>query len=273
MKYALVNGIRQEAERQAKGICPGCGNSLIAKCGEKKIKHWAHKGKLVCDVWWENETEWHRNWKGQFPVDWQEIIQVSESGEKHIADVKTHEGWVVEFQHSYLNPEERRARNNFYKKLVWIVDGTRRKRDAKQFAKAFNEGKKLGPQLTEIALSECNILAEWKESPTPIILDFGPNAPLFFTDPNITSDKIYIVPINRTEIVDLLRGERSEDNLTPANYNYEQFINDLSTVIKRHLGIVQVPPPQLVRYNVNQYHRHTGNYFARPKWIGRKRRF
>jgi hypothetical protein len=41
---------------------------------------------------------------------WQEIVHRSDSGEKHIADVKTDHGWVIEFQHSYLNPEERRSR-------------------------------------------------------------------------------------------------------------------------------------------------------------------
>jgi len=56
----------------------------------------------MCDNWWENETQWHRDWKNHFPVEWQEVVQIAEDGEKHIADVKTSEGWVVEFQHSYL---------------------------------------------------------------------------------------------------------------------------------------------------------------------------
>ena len=51
--------------------------------------HWAHRGSRFCDPWWENETEWHRSWKGQFPVNWQEVVHQAETGEKHIADVKT----------------------------------------------------------------------------------------------------------------------------------------------------------------------------------------
>ena len=47
------------------------------------------KGRRFCDPWWENETEWHRAWKDQFPADWQEIVHHAEDGEKHIADVKT----------------------------------------------------------------------------------------------------------------------------------------------------------------------------------------
>lgn len=71
------------------------------------MNHWAHKGKLVCDVWWKNETAQHRAWKNNFPVEWQEIIHFDDStGEKHIADTKTTEVWVLEFQHSPIKLEE-----------------------------------------------------------------------------------------------------------------------------------------------------------------------
>ena len=118
MKFALINGVKTEASKGANGICPYCGSKLVAKCGEIKINHWAHIGNRNCDPWWENETDWHRSWKGKFPNDWQEVIHRSDSGEKHIADIKTESGWVIEFQHSFLNPEERRSRIAFYKKLV-----------------------------------------------------------------------------------------------------------------------------------------------------------
>ena len=58
MKYALVNGIKSEAQKSGNGTCPSCGAELIARCGNVKISHWAHKGKRMCDIWWENETEW-----------------------------------------------------------------------------------------------------------------------------------------------------------------------------------------------------------------------
>jgi competence protein CoiA len=103
-EYALVNGQRQEAQPNLSGECPNCTGPMVAKCGEVRAKHWAHVGKRICDPWWENETEWHRAWKGQFPADWQEIVHPGENGEKHIADVKTDQGWVLEFQHSHLDP-------------------------------------------------------------------------------------------------------------------------------------------------------------------------
>ena len=139
MKFAIVDGNKAEATKGAKGFCRSCGSKLVAKCGEVYVNHWAHKGKRNCDPWWENETDWHRSWKGKFPIDWQEVIQIAENGEKHIADVKTESDWVLEIQHSYLKPEERRARNAFYPKLVWVVGGTRRKTDVPQFDKAIKE--------------------------------------------------------------------------------------------------------------------------------------
>ncbi|HVY53955.1 MAG TPA: hypothetical protein VHA13_05490, partial [Gammaproteobacteria bacterium] len=129
MKYSLVNGERNEAQPGVVGQCEICSSQTIAKCGDIKMHHWAHKGKRICDPWWEKETEWHRSWKNHFPTDWQESIHTAESGEKHIADVKTIKNWVIEFQHSHLNSEERQARNDFYEKLVWVIDGTRRKKD------------------------------------------------------------------------------------------------------------------------------------------------
>lgn len=137
MKYALVDGIRQEATPKLLGACIGCGSPMIAKCGAKKLHHWAHKGRLECDHWWEPETEWHRDWKNQFPKDWQEVRQVAENGEVHIADVKTPRGEVIEFQYSALHPDELAAREAFYgPQMVWIASGTRLKRDAESFRRA-----------------------------------------------------------------------------------------------------------------------------------------
>ena len=94
----------------------------VAKCGDIRVRHWAHKGHLVCDPWWENETKWHRDWKDHFPTNWQEVVHRAADGERHIADVTTGEGWVIEFQHSYLRPEERRSRDAFYPKLIGLAE-------------------------------------------------------------------------------------------------------------------------------------------------------
>ena len=124
MQLALVDGVRQTAQPSLKGVCPGCALPAIPKCGEKLVWHWAHKGRH-CDPWWENETEWHRNWKALFPVECQEVVQYDEgTGEKHIADVKTANGLVIELQHSAMPAAELRSREAFYKRMIWIVDAS-----------------------------------------------------------------------------------------------------------------------------------------------------
>ncbi len=102
---------------------------MIAKCGAKRIWHWSHHSERNCDPWWENETNWHRAWKNLFPIECQEIPHVDDRGERHIADIKTEAGLVIEIQHSSINAAEMNAREAYYKQMVWVADVTRLKRD------------------------------------------------------------------------------------------------------------------------------------------------
>jgi competence protein CoiA len=173
MKYALVHGNRTEATKGANGICPNCGGVLIAKCGEQKINHWAHKAIRTCDSWWEPETEWHRSWKNEFPTDWQEKIRIDETtGERHIADVATDRAFVVEFQHSHIHPDERIAREAFYKNMVWVVDGTRKKRDSPRLLKARDAFIEVGRDLYRVLDLEEVFPIFWIESRVPVVFDF-----------------------------------------------------------------------------------------------------
>ena len=123
MKFALVDGIRAEPQPRLAGTCALCGCTMIAKCGRFVSWHWAHKRRTECDPWLEGETDWHIQWKDRFPRDCQEIVHLDElTGERHIADVKTHNGLVVEVQHSPISEQELRSRENFYGKMIWIVD-------------------------------------------------------------------------------------------------------------------------------------------------------
>lgn len=124
MKFTLVDGIKTEAFPNGIGRCEFCNGETIAKCGPIVLHHWAHKSLKNCDNWWENETEWHRSWKSHFPKEWQEVIHFdSTTGEKHIADVKTSKGIVIEFQNSPMSLTEMLSRESFYKNMIWIVNG------------------------------------------------------------------------------------------------------------------------------------------------------
>jgi competence protein CoiA len=137
VRFAVVEGERREAQPGQLAKCPHCGGAVIAKCGDHRVWHWAHQGSHTCDPWWESETEWHRAWKDHFPKSWQEIRR-SKDGEMHIADVMTEGGMVIEFQHSYLRREEREARESFYQKMVWVVNGRRLKLDRARFFKSLD---------------------------------------------------------------------------------------------------------------------------------------
>jgi competence protein CoiA len=173
MRFALVDSSRTEAQPGLKGICPACNQPVIAKCGTFRVPHWAHTNTKNCDSWWEPETAWHRNWKNQFPTAWQESILIDQqTGEKHIADVRTGNDLVIEFQHSPIKQHERYARENFYKNMVWVVDGTRLEKDYVRFVRGqtYFQFKDIG--IFNVVLPEKCFPATWLESSVPIIFDF-----------------------------------------------------------------------------------------------------
>jgi len=170
MQFALVNGLRSRAAPGLVGECQCCASPMIPKCGRLRAPHWARKGLRLCDPWGE-ETKWHGDWKDKFPADWQEDLQYAEDGEKHIADVKTPDGRVIEFQHSRLNSEERDARESFYKSMIWVVDGLARKRDLPSFKNTIRRMSE-NPMVYS-GWKECALLRDWVGRPVEVFFDFG----------------------------------------------------------------------------------------------------
>jgi competence protein CoiA len=174
MRFALANGQRVEAYPGGKAKCRLCNGAVIAKCGTRRASHWAHRGTRDCDTWAQGETDWHRAWKNNFPTECQEFVQHDEqTREKHIADVRTSHGLVIEFQHSPLDRLERVARERFYGNMVWVVDGARLKQDYPRFNKrkdALRRTKLPGHYL--LAFPDQCFPAMWLESSVPVIFDF-----------------------------------------------------------------------------------------------------
>jgi len=174
MRFALIENTLVEAAPGSHGICPGCSKAVIAKCGKQRIHHWAHRNDKMCDNWWEPETEWHRSWKDNFPKEWQEIFLPDEqSGEKHIADLLTDYGLVIEFQHSPIKPDERASRENFYQNMIWVADGMRLQRDFNRFfkkKKKIRETDLLG--IFRVEYPEDYFPVSWLGSAMPVIFDF-----------------------------------------------------------------------------------------------------
>ena len=173
MQFALVDNERTRPTSGLTGSCPACGGAMIAKCGSQRVHHWAHRAERACDSWWEPETPWHRDWKNAFLFSCQEVILHAPSGEKHIADVRIGHGLTIEFQHSYLTPDERDAREEFYGNMMWVVDGARLKRDLPRFLSGFRSfrpllvrGLYITPRPDEAFPSD------WLNCKVPVFFDF-----------------------------------------------------------------------------------------------------
>ncbi len=118
MKFALLNNERIESQPRLKAICPLCDSEVIAKCGDIKVWHWAHKRNKDCDDWYEPESQWHIDWKDKFPKECQEFTMG-----KHRADIRTKNRWIIELQNSSISLSDIIDREEYYKRMVWLVNG------------------------------------------------------------------------------------------------------------------------------------------------------
>ena len=111
--------------------CPYCGAPLVAKKGDIRQHHFAHKQSHVCSDTWANGgshgydlSPWHNEWQSLFPKVNQEVkLCLGET--KHRADVLI-DRTVIEFQHSIMPVKAFDDRNNFYfnlgYKVIWLFD-------------------------------------------------------------------------------------------------------------------------------------------------------
>jgi hypothetical protein len=124
MLYA-VNSDGLKLTPSAEGLdafCPCCGEPVIAKLGDIRVHHWAHKSNSDCDTFSEGETEWHKTWKSFSYIDNTEVV-IEKDGKRHRADAVGRDGIVIEYQHSPISSKDVLARESFYGKMVWVLDG------------------------------------------------------------------------------------------------------------------------------------------------------
>ncbi|NND59637.1 MAG: hypothetical protein HKN49_05155 [Gammaproteobacteria bacterium] len=237
MKYAIVNGERSEARRGLVGECPACTSETIAKCGDIYAHHWAHKGRRICDPWWENETEWHRVWKNLFPAEWQEVVHLADDGEKHIADVQTEDGWTIEFQHSLIKPEERISREEFYENLVWVVDGKLRPTYEERFLKSLEYAPLPIPNFPVARFRDVKgrLLDQWAGRPVHVLIDFGEQKPLWWLIPKQGIRGQWITRVSREQFVQALgpKNERGESDFARTAKNYIEVIRNFEAMEQR----------------------------------------
>jgi competence protein CoiA len=166
MLKALVGGEETHATPGAKGSCPGCQSPVIAKCGSKIVWHWAHESLDDCDSWSEGETIWHAAWKSRFQNT--EVV-IERHGQKHRADAVSRHGAVIEFQHSAISPGDVADREEFYRNMVWVLDG----------GEAFHHGR-IGLQTVSPGVGREYVKFRWKsrrrsfdDTVCPLFIDLG----------------------------------------------------------------------------------------------------
>ena len=121
MMYADTTAGRAEAAPGLKGTCPACGHPVRPRCGQVRIRHWAHHARADCDPWSEPMTEWHLGWQRAVPPERREVVMGP-----HRADIVTATGGVVEIQHSPIPAGVIGERETFYGgRMLWIFDCTR----------------------------------------------------------------------------------------------------------------------------------------------------
>lgn len=210
MKFAFVNGERCEPEKNNHGICQCCGSEVIPKCGQFKTHHWAHKDKSQCDPWWENESEWHRNWKSSFPKDWQErLFKDSETNERHIADVYSElRNVAIEFQSYQLKPEELFSREKFYKNLVWVVHGHKNEFDKTYFGLSLQRPHTSDPHLLNITwYGRSKLFERWSFCKKHVYIDFGGDEVWHLLEFNQFTKKGQIKAYNKSKFISFFGGE------------------------------------------------------------------
>ena len=112
-------------------------------------------------------------------------MQIDENtGEKHVADVKTPSGVVVEVQHSRISEDELRSREAFYDDMIWIVDA----RDVVWMTShdlVCVEPMAYGFRI----LSRDTLLKRWSSAKCPVYFDNTPNV---YHDKE--SDTLWVLP-------------------------------------------------------------------------------
>jgi hypothetical protein len=180
------------------------------------VPHWYHPPGIF-DHHCEPETEWHRKWKDLFPKECQEVCHRAENGERHLADVKTAHGQVLEFQHSAISEQERSSREAIYGLMCWVVNGLRLKNDRAKFIAALRLGLVVqeNPLTIVVPTAGCLLLRKWENSQMLVVFDFGeleePTDPVHFGAPVLWTSRpgrqigeTVLMPIYRERFIDAM---------------------------------------------------------------------
>ena len=138
MQFAIdENGIRTSINNSIRGKtykCPCCGSEVIQKKGDIMIWHFAHKSLADCVDYYDHKGVWHREMQELFPEKNREVYERTETY-RHIFDILTDKGRIIEFQHSHISIDDFMYRTKDYvdrsiingaSKPIWVFDYSER---------------------------------------------------------------------------------------------------------------------------------------------------
>jgi competence CoiA-like predicted nuclease len=147
MLYAIFNKEKTLPTKTIEAVCPFCNLPVIAKMGDKKIHHWAHKTLSPNCLAYEYDkykpmSEWHRNWQLQFDKDKVEVRHYKWTN--NIADIclgnpDTDDYLVIELQHSNIPYKKIIERIENYKNVYFVIDKSKENKYTLTSFKEVNE--------------------------------------------------------------------------------------------------------------------------------------
>lgn len=224
-------------EKGKTGFCQICKNPVKAYCGEINIDHWRHVAEQNCDTWKEHESEWHREWKNKFPEDWQEVI-IEINNEKHIADIKTNNGLILELQNSSISKATIKERELFYQNIVWLIN-------ANTFKDNFSIRSIVKQELRYIdsQLKHLNHKSDYKDSDSK-----NKEKEITRKEDSITKLSLKIESTKK-KIVDITSAQNNItellNNYLSTQYFYDRILNDFETVNKDKVQKIQTAIDEL----------------------------
>ena len=240
MLYALNSSDEKiRATKNVEGWCPQCRGLMVAKMGEINAHHWAHVSSKDCDVWRDGETRWHLAWKSRFPIDFVER-RIDRGDAWHVADVLLPDGIVIEFQHSSISPADIQAREDFYQRVIWVIDV----KDAADRFSFKQDGQ-------EIKFKWEQPRRSFERSNAPCLLDLGDGRMFSVTrwsigcffgwgqfatrDEFITKCAVDTCPI---ELRGITFNDLSDEKLSAMGYTIRAFQNDIDAVLPWRPSII-----------------------------------
>lgn len=99
----------------------------------------------------------------------------AQTGEKHVADVRTGNGMVIEFQHSVISFREARSRERFYPRMMWVVDLNRNPTEARRFRslRELLDFPAVSPTLSLPWPRRSKLFETWSHATVPVLFDPG----------------------------------------------------------------------------------------------------